>query len=103
MSNPNTMPVTQLRAAAKKAGVLRGNMSEERMRKALKAARRDAIRVPSKGTLLAKVWDGLNKIGLKATAEDARKLASKRGWNQNTVIAEYYHWRKHHGIFGRLN
>jgi hypothetical protein len=99
----DSMNSTQLRAAAKKAGVLKGNMSEERMRKELKAARRNSIRVPSKGTLLAKVWDGLNKIGLKATAEDARKLASKRGWNQNTVIAEYYHWRKHHGIFGRLN
>jgi hypothetical protein len=33
---------------------------------------------------------------------DIKEIAAKRGWNENNVQAEYYAWRRQHGITGRI-
>lgn len=53
------------------------------------------------------VWAELDKTmkrtGEVPTIHDVRKMASKRGWNQNNARVEYYQWRRAHGIHGRVS
>lgn len=69
------------------------------------ADRETSIRLPKEGGLCAAVWIELDKVHAKKgtpTLKEALKIGARKKWNPNNTRVEYYAWRKHKGISGRL-
>ncbi len=61
---------------------------------------RNGIKRPAPGGKCAEVWTFLDAHpGI--TVKEAKKKAADHGWNANNVSAEFYQWRKFHGVSGR--
>jgi phosphatidylserine decarboxylase len=60
---------------------------------------------PRAGGVCAAVWGELDKAqadGKVMSLQEVMKLSKRKKWNDNNTRAEYYRWRRAHGITGRL-
>lgn len=62
---------------------------------------RNGVTRPSIGGKCRAVWDMLDRIGISATAKQAREQASELGFDKTTTMVQFYRWRKFNGIEGR--
>lgn len=62
------------------------------------AAHADSRRRPVPGGRCREVWDALDAVqhitGELPSLQDARDLAKRKNWNENTARIQYYRWRK---------
>lgn len=60
---------------------------------------------PAGSGACAQVWaicDAINNVGRTPQIKDVKAQAAAQGLDATTTQVQYYRWRKHHGIKGRL-
>lgn len=63
--------------------------------------KQNGISRPRAGGKCAAVWDALDKVEGRVTAEQVRALAAEHGFDKTTAQVQFYRWRKFNGIAGR--
>lgn len=60
---------------------------------------------PVQGGRCRQVWDALDAVqhltGETPSLKDAKEIARKRGWNENTARIQYYRWKQETQVSGQ--
>lgn len=67
-------------------------------------SKQNGVRRPSPGTLCGQAWDIFDRLSKKGNPPDIKKAleeAKKKNLNPGNVRAEYYAFRRYHGISGK--
>jgi hypothetical protein len=100
--------VTEITPATKSRKRSRGKPAKKKEVEAAKVdpqpIKQNGVRRPSPGTLCGKAWDIFERLSKKGNPPDIKKAleeAKKKNLNPGNVKAEYYAFRRYHGISGK--
>lgn len=99
--------IKEARAEAKKSGDAAQKAEERAAREAWKAANtQNGMTRPQPGTIGATLWDIFDSVssqkGSPAAIDEVRPLAEAQEIAKGSITSGYAHWRKFHGLTGRI-